>query len=451
MKKELSYRDHVRAILLLGVPLIGSHLAQILIGVTDTVMMGWYGVTELAALVLGSTCFFVFFILGSGFANAVMPMVAEAAAYGNERQVRRVTRMALWLSIAFGVLVAPVFLWSGSILQFLGQDADVTMLSQTYLGIVVAGMIPALVTLVLKSYLSALELAVALLWVTIGAAVLNGLVNYALIFGNWGFPELGVRGAAIASVLSYLLGAAALMVHAIIRTPEHALFQRFWRPDRDALRQVFRLGWPISLTLLSEVGLFAAAAVMIGWVGTTELAAHGIVLQLAAITFMVYMGLGSVATIRAGRALGRKDRQALVDGGRMTTLLSLCFALMTVAVFLGFPEFLIGLFLNPQEPARLAILEIGAPLLALAALFQLADSAQAIGLGLLRGVQDTRVPMIIAAFSYWGVGVSGSYILSQPLGMGAPGVWMGLVAGLTSAAILLNLRFWRQMFRVIMA
>ena len=306
MKKELSYRDHVRAILLLGVPLIGSHLAQILIGVTDTVMMGWYGVTELAALVLGSTCFFVFFILGSGFANAVMPMVAEAAASGNERQVRRVTRMALWLSIAFGVLVAPVFLWSGSILQFLGQDADVTMLSQTYLGIVVAGMIPALVTLVLKSYLSALELAVALLWVTIGAAVLNGLVNYALIFGNWGFPELGVRGAAIASVLSYLLGAAALMVHAIIRTPEHALFQRFWRPDREALRQVFRLGWPISLTLLSEVGLFAAAAVMIGWVGTTELAAHGIVLQLAAITFMVYMGLGGVATIRAGRALGRR-------------------------------------------------------------------------------------------------------------------------------------------------
>ncbi len=445
MQRQRSYRDHARAILVLGLPLIGSHLAQILIGVTDTVMMGWYGVTELAALVLGSTFFLLMFLLGSGFANAVMPMVAEAAASGNERQVRRVARMALWLSLAYAVLIVPVFLWSGTILRFLGQEPQVADLAQLYLRIAVAGMGPALITMVLKSYLSALERTVALLWVTIGAAVINGIANYALIFGNWGFPELGVAGAGIASVVSNLLAALALAVHVARATPEHALFHRFWRSDWEALGRVFRLGWPISLTMLSEVGLFSASAIMVGWVGTTELAAHGIALQLAAITFMVHLGLSGVATIRVGRAVGRGDQAGLADGGRVVTALSVLFALVAALVFLGFPEALIDLFLDPAEPARAEILRIGAILLALAAVFQLADGAQAIGLGLLRGVQDTRAPMVIAGVSYWGVGATCSYVLSQPLGLGAPGVWIGLVAGLTCAAVLLNLRFWRRL------
>ena len=444
MEQELSYRDHIRAILTLGLPLIGSHLAQMVIGITDTLMMGWYGVTELAALVLGSTFFFVFFILGSGFANAVMPLVAEAAGSGEHRQMRRVTRMALWLSIAFGVLVIPVFVWSGPILQLLGQDSDVSHLAQTYLTIVVAGMIPALVVMVLKSFLSALELTVALLWVTVGAAVLNAIANYALIFGHWGSPELGVTGAAIGSVLSNLAAAVALAVYVLIKTPDHAVFNRFWRSDPEALRRVFILGWPISVTYLAESGLFSAAAIMVGWIGTAELAAHGIAAQLAAMTFMVHLGFSGVATIRVGRAMGRKNLRDLTDGARTVFVMSLVFSFAAIAIFLSVPEFLIDLFLDPAEPARAQILSIGATLLALAALFQLADGAQAIGLGLLRGVLDTRVPMVVAGISYWAIGVTCSYILSQPMGLGAPGVWLGLVVGLTCAAVLLNTRFWRN-------
>lgn len=444
MERETSYRDHVKAILTLGLPLIGSHLAQILVGTTDTVMMGWYGVTELAALVLGSTYFFVMFIVGSGFAGAVMPMVAEAAASGQDRQVRRVTRMGLWLSIGYSIAVVPVFVWSDPILRLLGQEADISALAQTYLSIVVIGMIPALMIMTLKSYLSALELTIALLLGNIGVAVLNGLINYALIFGNWGAPEMGVTGAAIGSVLSNLFGALALAIYAIIRTPEHALFKRFWRIDPEAFLRVFHLGWPISLTLLAESGLFSASAIMVGWIGATELAAHGIALQLAAITFMVHLGLSSVATIRAGRALGRKEMTSLRDGARTVTAMSLVFALATIILFVTAPEMLISLFLDPNDPDRFEILSIGVTLMAMAALFQLADGGQAIGLGLLRGVLDTRVPMIIATISYWVIGVSCSYLLSQPMGLGAPGVWLGLVVGLSCAGILLNWRFWRR-------
>jgi len=449
MQKErrTSYRDHARAILALGLPLIGSHLAQILIGVTDTVMMGWYGVVELAALVLGSTYFFVLFLVGAGFGSAVMPLVAEAASSGSDRGVRRITRMGLWLSIAYGILIVPAFVWSGPILRLLGQDAGVSDLAQVYLRIAILGMIPALVTLVLRNYLSALELTVAILWVTLAATVANGFANYALIFGHWGFPELGVTGAAIGSVFSNLAGAVALAIYAARRIPEHTLFRRFWYPDLDALVRVFRLGWPISLTFLAETGLFFASAVMVGWVGTAELAAHGIALQLGAITFMVHLGLSGVATIRAGRSLGRGDVPGLVDGGKAVSVISLFFALVAIAIFLIVPEFLIGLFLDPNDPDRQLILDIGVRLLMLAALFQMTDGLQVIGLGLLRGLQDTRAPMVIAAISYWGIGVTAGYILSQPMGFGASGVWVGLVIGLTCAAVLLNLRFWRLVAR----
>jgi len=438
----MTRRGHARAIAVLGVPLIGGHLAQMAIGVTDTVMVGWYSVEALAAVTLAQNFFFVFFIFGSGFAMAVMPMVASYLSEGNEVAIRRATRMALWLSIAFGFAVLPVMIWSEPILRALGQGEDVAILGGQYLRIAGWGILPALLVMTLKSYLAALERTQVVFWITIAAAVINAAVNYAFIFGNWGAPELGIEGAAIASLATQIASLVGVVVYVLLVVPQHQLFVRFWRRDGQMLGQVFRLGWPIGLTVLAEVGLFSASALMMGWLGTVPLAAHGIAVQLASLTFMVHLGLSNVATIRAGNALGRRDAPHMARGAGVVMVMSLVFSAFTVLVFLLFPQPLIDLFMQEDEPARREILAIGVGLLAMAALFQLVDGAQAIALGTLRGVQDTRVPMVMAAVSYWGIGVPCSYVLGFVLGWEGIGVWAGLVIGLGAAAVLLNWRYW---------
>lgn len=445
MRERETYGVHLRALVALSLPLVGSNLAQMALHVADTVMLGWYGVKELAAVVLGASSFFILFILGAGFAQAVMPMVASALGEGDETQVRRDTRMGLWLSILYGVAIYPVFWWSGSILIALHQAPDVAALAQDFLRIAGAGMLPALLIMGLKSFLSALEKAGVVLWATLAGVVCNVALNWMLIFGNWGAPELGVRGAAVASVVTQVLTLLVMVLYAA-RHPalsRFRLFQRFWRPDWPAFVQVYRLGWPIGLTGLFETGLFWAAALMMGWIGTVELAAHGIALELAGITFMCHLGLSNAATVRTGRYFGAGDYQALRDGAKVALGLSVAIAANITAIFVAFPATLIRLFLDMSIPEAPAIVAFGTLLLACAALFQLADAAQVMALGFLRGVKDTRVPMLIAAASYWLIGLPVSYVLAFSLDYGGVGIWLGLVVGLAFAAVFLMLRFWR--------
>lgn len=445
MTQTIPNSTHARETLALGLPLAGSSLAQMALHVTDVVMVGWYGVVPLAAVVLGASSFFIVYVLGAGFAKAVMPMVAAALARGDETQVRRDTRMGLWLSIAFGVVVLPVFWWSGAILAALGQKPEVTVLAQDYLQIVGFGMIPALCVTVLQSYLSALGRTQVVLWVTLVAVGLNILINWALIFGNWGFPELGTQGAAVATISTQVMSLVVLAVYAGWR-PElrrFHLFQRFWRPDWHALGQVWRLGVPIGLTGLAEGGLFHASALMMGWIGTVELAAHGIALEVAALTFMLHVGLSSAATIRIAGFDGRRDRDGVRRAAVVAVALSLVVAIASVMLFLAVPEPIVGLFLDMAKPESAAILAYGTVLLMLAGLFQLADGMQVVALGLLRGLQDTRVPMWLAAISYWLIGIPCSYVLAFPMGWGGVGLWLGLVIGLFCAAGSLMWRFWR--------
>jgi MATE family multidrug resistance protein len=424
-------------------PLIGSHLAQMAINLTDSIMLGWYGVEALAAQVLASMFFFTFFIVGSGFAFAVMPMVATACAEDDERQVRRITRMGAWASLAFAALAMPFMLGSEAIFLALGQKPATSALAADYLRIAGWAIVPALIVMVLKSYLAALERTQVVLWLTVAAVVLNAGVNFALIFGNFGFPEMGVRGAAFASLGVTSLTLVALCIYAALATPEHSLFARVWRPDWEALRDVVRLGWPIGVTNLAETGLFAASSVMMGWLGTLQLAAHGIALQLVSMTFMVHVGLSNAATVRAGQSFGRRDRAGLRSGAVVAVAVSGGFALITATAFLAMPELLIAGFLSPSEPDRAAVILIGTGLLAAAAVFQLADAGQVMALGFLRAVRDTRVPMVIAGVSYWVVGVPASYFLGFTLGLDGIGVWIGLAIGLAAASVLLGLRFWR--------
>lgn len=443
----MSYPQHVRAVTILGLPLIGGHLAQFAIGLTDTVMLGWYGIDALAAITLASSYFFTLFIMGGGFAFAVMPMVASFNAEGDEISLRRATRMGMWLSIIFAVLVTPLLWWSSGVLQALGQDELLSDAAQRYLRVAGWAMFPALLAVVIKSYLAALERTQIVLWISLASAGVNGVINYALIFGNWGAPELGLQGAAIASLFTQIIALIGVVAYAVIVLPQHALFQRLWRLDPEMFGRVFRLGWPISLTGLAESGLFVGSALMMGWLGTVPLAAHGIAITMASVTFMVHLGLSNAATIRAGNAFGRRDPDHLARGGSTVIVMSLVISIVATVVLVAIPEPLINIFLGSDDPANEQIISIGIVLLAMAALFQLVDGAQAIGLGLLRGVHDTKAPMVIAAISYWIVGIPCSYLLGFVFDFGGVGVWSGLVIGLAFAAVLLLARFWGPTMR----
>lgn len=330
-------------------------------------------------------------------------------------------------------------------LRGLGQQPEIAELTQQFLRVAMWGMVPALLVAVLKAYLSAFERTRVVLWVTIIAVALNIGSNWLFIFGNLGMPELGLRGAALSSVLVQTLSAVALMVYAA-RLPElrrFDLFARFWRPDWEAFRAVFRVGMPIGLTSVFETSMFQASAVMMGWIGTVQLAAHGIALELASLAFMVHMGLSNAATIRAGRAHGARDVTGMRDGALAALALSFGFGFVMVAGFLLIPHQLIGLFLDRSSPEAGQILLFGTALLAVAGLFQLFDAGQVMTLGLLRGVQDTRMPMWIAGGSYWLVGIPASYVLAFPMGFGGVGLWLGLALGLACSASILALRFWR--------
>ena len=442
MSTLTSYRTHTAKLLKLGLPLVGANVAGFSIHMTDTIMLGWYSVTSLAAATVATGLWFIIFIVGAGFGRAVTPMVAEAVEMGDETRARRVTRMALWLSAIYAALLLVPFMYGEQVLLAMGQEPNVASQGGLYLRIAVLGMFPAMGAQVMRSYLGAMEMTAVQLWITLVALAANALVNYALIFGNLGAPELGIQGAAIASVLIQILQVIALMVYVQWKTPEAELFRRIWKSDGEALMQVFRLGLPIGLTSFAEGALFVGSSVMMGWIGEIELAAHGIGMQLTALMFMFHVGMSEAATIRASRQYGARDEAELRRGAIAAYGVSLSFGVLVVILYLAFPGFFVSLFLDPTDPARDAVLALGIVLVMLSALFQFVDAGQIVALSVLRGVQDTRVPMWLAIVSYWVVGIPASYAMAFWLDWGPEGLWLGLTVGLGVAALLLGLRFW---------
>lgn len=444
-----SWSSHMRATFALGVPLVGAQLAQMAINTTDVIMVGWLGTTELAAVVLGSQMFFIVFIFGSGFASAVVPMVAQALGRGDSVSVRRSVRMGMWVVIAYGVATAPILWFSQPMLIALGQDPEVAGLAQGYLRIIQWGIFPNLVLMVMRGFLSGLQRGGIILYVTIGMFLTNAVMNYAFIFGNFGAPALGLQGAALASIAAATIGCllSIAYIEAKEKTRAYELFVRFWRPDWVAFREVVNLGLPISFTILAETSLFAAASLLMGMLGKIELAAHGIALQLASIAFMIPLGLSQVATVRVGLANGRGDVLGLRRAAVSALLISICFTLAGSVLFALFPRELGSLFLDMKRPDAETLLKFAAPLIIISGAFQVVDGLQAVGAGLLRGLKDTRVPMLLALIAYWPIGFACAWIFAFPLGFRGVGVWFGFVLGLAAAAAFLCGRFWLLLHR----
>lgn len=439
-------KTHIRASILLGVPLVLAQLAQMLITVIDSIMLGWLGVKELAAGTLAAQLFFIFLIFALGFGSAIMPLVSSALGRGEAREVRRSARMGLWILFALSVLFILPLWFTEKILILMGQEAELAALAASYMVIAQWSLIPAFLLIGLRDFLTSLGQAQIIMWFTVITAALNALLNYMFIFGNFGAPRLEMEGAAIATVIAngFALVITAVYVWRHKSTKEYEIFTRIWRADWPAFKQIARLGFPISLSILAEAGLFSAATIMIGWLGTIPLAAHGIALQIASMAFMVPFGLSQVATVRVGYALGQANSQAITFASRAVIFLALGFALCSAAVFVITPEPLIRFFLDPDDQNISAVTSYAIGLLYMAAVFQIVDGLQVVTAGILRGLSDTKIPMIIATISYWPVGLSVAWFLGFKLEFGGAGIWAGLASGLACAAILLLYRFNRR-------
>lgn len=440
--------SYVVELLKLGLPLVGTNLSAFAIHMTDTLMLGWYDVSALAAATVSTSLYFILFILGGGFGMAVLPIVSSATVSGDVITARRATRMSMWLGSVYFVVVVLALWRSEALFLALGQEPKVAALAQEYLRIAVFGMLPALCLMSLRSFLSALNQTKIQLWITFGGIFLNAAVNYVLIFGHFGAPELGVKGAAIASVLIQFVMFAFFAVYSHVKEREFHLFQRIWKADWDVLSKVLRLGVPIGLTSLAEGGMFTASAIMMGWIGEVELAAHGIALQLVGLTFMFHVGMSQAATVLAGRAYGQSDEEALRQIALAAISIAGFFGVVVVCVFCAFPSELVRLFVSPDEPRLAAILPVGATLVIVSTMFQFMDSGQIVALSLLRGVHDTTVPMWLATVSYWIIGLAASYFFAFMMNWGPMGLWFGLSTGLAAAAFSLMARFWTYSVRI---
>jgi multidrug resistance protein, MATE family len=440
-----AWRREARALFALSVPIILTNLGQVAIQTTDVVMIGWLGPEALAASVLGVNLTFVLLLFAIGVVIATAPMMAQDLGRKPHavREPRRTVRQGFWVALALG-LPSLLLLWHiTAVLHLLRQDPALIAAAEPYVRAAMWGFVPALWFVVLRNFIAALERPRAGMVVTFLAIAFNALADYGLIFGAFGLPALGLRGAGIATALTNVLMFLGLLTYVLSdrRFRRHQILGRFWRPDWVRFSEIFRLGLPIGITLIMEVGLFAAAGFLMGWIGTAELAAHQIALQCAAVTFMVPLGLSQAATVRVGLAVGAGDRPGVLRAGIAALVMGGIFMTAMAVLMWTLPAAIIGLFIDAGDPANARVLRVAVSFLAIAALFQIFDGGQVIGAGALRGLKDTRWPMIFAVFAYWVVGMSMALGLGFGAGLAGIGIWIGLALALAVAALLMIGRF----------
>ncbi|GEO80988.1 MATE family efflux transporter [Pararhodospirillum oryzae] len=434
-----------RATLALGGPLVLTNLAQVAIGTTDTLLLGWLGPQALAAGALGINLYWGLFVIGVGLVTAIQPLLAQTLGRrrSSVRVVRRITRQGLWLALGYTGLAWLVLWHADSLLRALGQDPELSDQAQLYIYALMPGLLPALVFQTLRGFIAALERPRAALVVTAAAIGLNAFLGWSLIFGHAGMPALGLVGAGLASTLSNTAMALALLVFVLVerRLRRYHLMGRFWRLDSGNLRELLRVGIPLSLSMGFEMVGLNAAAFLCGLLGAPALAAHAIALQVSALTFMVPMGFAQAATVRVGLAAGAGNLDGVRRAGWVAFVLGVGFMSAMAVVLLTQAPLVATVFLDRADPASVAVLPLAASLLMIAGVFQIADGAQVVAGGALRGLKDTRVPMLVVGFGYWALAVPLGATLAFAAGLGPQGVWWGLALGLILVAVLLTLRW----------
>jgi MATE family multidrug resistance protein len=425
-------------------PLIATQLAQMAIGTTDTLMLGQFSKTALAAAVLGNTIFFFCWIIGSGPSAAVSPMIAHilGAKPKDRANVRGVVRMGFWSVAMMSLPLMTLMLFSRQILLLLGQKPELALAASQFVVPLSVGLPFSLAFQVLRNYSTALSKPNASLIVMGLAVFFNAAGDYALIFGHFGAPRLGIVGAGTASASSFVFSFLAMVVvcEAMPKLRLYRIWRRFFRPDWAKYWEIVRLGMPMGITLMFEAGMFFSANFLMGAFGVAYVAAHAISMNVPSITFMVPLGIAMAATIRVGLAAGAGDKLAVQRAGYTAMLVAVSFMAVCAVVLATFPRQIASLYLPPTAE-NLAVIALAVTFLRVAAAFQVFDGLQVVAALSLRGLKDARAPMWIAGASYWLAGFPMCIGLGLGLGMKGFGIWIGLAFGLFVAAVTLCSRF----------
>ncbi len=441
------YTKEFRYNLQLAYPVILGMLGHTLIGIVDNVMVGKLGSTELAAVSLGNSLIFVAMSLGIGFSTAITPIVAEADAENDKSKIRSAFHHGLLLCTILGFLLFGLVVLAKPIMELLHQPKEVITLAKPYLDWVAFSLVPLIIYQGYKQFADGLSMTKISMYAIVMANIVHVIINYCLIYGVWIFPKMGILGAGLGTVISRI--AMVCFMHSILSRKEQLkqYFHGFSFDEikKETIKKIVNLGLPSAMQMLFEVVLFTAGIWLCGNIGKTSQAANQIALSLASMTFMFAMGLSVVSMIRISNQKGLNDYKQLIVVARSIFLLAIIIEIIFAIMFVALHQVLPYLFLNMDNQSQLLdnkeVISIAAKLLLVAAVFQISDGIQVVVLGALRGLQDVKIPMYLTFVAYWIVGFPISFYLGEHTSLKAVGVWIGLLAGLTTAAIFLFLRF----------
>jgi MATE family multidrug resistance protein len=441
------YTSEFKYNLKLASPVMLGMLGHTFVSFVDNVMVGQLGAAELAAVSLGNSFIFIAMSLGIGFSTAITPLAAEADSEGNFSKGKSIFKHGMFLCTLVGVLLFAALVLAKPLMDVMQQPEEVVLLARPYLDIVAFSLVPLIMFQALKQFSDGLSMTKYPMYATLIANIVNIGVNYVLIFGKLGFPEMGIVGAAVGTLVSRV--AMLLFLWVLLaqqqKSKSYVLRIRFWDLYKQPLVKLTNLGFPSAMQMFFEVAIFTAAIWLSGLLGKNAQAANQIALNLASMTFMVAMGLSVAAMVRVGNQKGLKDFKALRQIAESIFLLGTLFAFLFAVFFAVAHQWLPKLYINSADLMGSAdlreVVSIAATLLIAAAVFQISDSLQVIALGALRGLQDVRIPTLITFIAYWVIGFPISFFLGKEEVLGSLGIWIGLVAGLSAAAVLLFIRF----------
>ncbi len=442
-KKNLSPSEgllsNLKATISLSYPIVIAQIGIVAMGVTDTLMVGNLGEAALAASGIANAIFFFVSVLGIGVLSIVPPLVASAKSRLDFEKCSTLLSSSLQVATGVALLSMLIVLLMSFQFAWFKQTQEVEVLTIPYLQILAVSVIPLSLFLAAKGYTDGLSITKPAMYVNFICFFLNIIFNWVLIYGKLGFPSLGLNGAGIATLLSRVLMALGVILFIVYSGKIKRTLPQFslWNLSLIDTRKILKLGLPAGMQYVFEVGAFAGASVMIGWLGTSQLAAHQIAINLASITYMIAMGFSAAASIRVGNALGGEQFTQIRSNGSAAFLLTVVFMALSCFLFINFSGEFVHLYIKEGE-----VVEIAASLLVIAGFFQLSDGLQCVALGALRGLEDVNIPTIFTLIAYWAVGLPLGYVLAFHAGLGVQGVWLGLSAGLTVSAILLTYRFY---------
>lgn len=435
---QLTYKEHFNRTFNLAYPVMLSQLGQVLVGVADSMMVGRLGATPLAAASLANSIFFVVLMFGIGVSMAITPLVASADGQGKSKRIAKLFKHGFVINMFTGLVLFLIILMAAPSLNYMNQPEEVVQMAIPYLAIITLSLIPFMFFQTFKQFAEGLSQTKQAMAVTIFCNLINVFLNWVLIYGELGFPAMGLNGAGWATLISRILMGILIFYYVwnSKRYTQYKIGFGFKKLSFPMISKMLKLGVPTGFQFIFEVGAFSAAAIMMGWIGVNALAAHQIAINLASISYMMASGLSAAAMVRVGNQLGRNDIKTLREAGftifGMVALFMFCFAV----IFIVFRNFLPSLYID-----ELPVIEMTASLLIIAGFFQLSDGIQVVGLGALRGMSDVKIPTLVTLVAYWVLGLPLGYFFAFQLDMAEQGIWYGLLIGLTSTGVMLLYRF----------